>query len=70
MKKISFREFLGVFYFPSDFTVVAENFYLKYSWVGCLKSILMCGFKNMGWSRISHIDLKAGKLLLVKCNQG
>ena len=25
MKEISFREFLEVFYFPSDFIVVAEN---------------------------------------------
>ena len=26
VKEILFREFLGVFYFPSDFIVVAENF--------------------------------------------
>ena len=42
---------------------------LKYSWVGCLKSILVCGFKNMGWLRIFSIDIKAEKLLLVKCSQ-
>ena len=37
---------------------------LKYSCVGCLKSILVCGFENIGWSKISSIDMKAGKLLL------
>ena len=26
---------------------------------------LDCGFKNMGWSRISFTDVGAGKLLLV-----
>ena len=33
------------------------------------KSCLVCGFKNLGWSRISSIDLEVGKFLLVKCSQ-
>ena len=34
-----------------------------------LESSLVCWFKNMGWSRISSIDLGVGKLLVMKCSQ-
>ena len=34
-----------------------------------LKSSLVCGFKNMGWSRMFFIDVGVRKLLLVNCSQ-
>ena len=34
-----------------------------------LKSSLVCGFRNRGWSRISSIDLGVGKALLGNCSQ-
>ena len=34
-----------------------------------LKSSLVCGFKNISWSRISYIEVGVGKLLLLHCGQ-
>ena len=60
--------------FISDFIVAAESSYNKDFWKAngkfvenipgwgdaCLKSSLVCGFKDMGWRRISSIDMGEG----------
>ena len=96
MKEISFRKFLVVFYFPSDFIVVAENFeifFLRSFSSKCFRNLLSEVHNNgkfeiflggvlkggpfyrcvglkiwVGPAKVPSIDMKAGKLLLVKCN--
>ena len=50
------REFLGVFYFPSDFIVVAENFKRNFSEV----SVLSKCFQSLGIEPIISLNILYG----------
>ena len=46
-----------------------DKFLFIHQTVSLFKSSLVCGFKKMGGSRISSIDVGVWNLLLVKCSQ-